>query len=108
MPELWTSGIIRALMNTFAVTLISVVVILFIVGILKKFTSGWKVFMILWLPIFVGTMWYLIAHDVQDTVNIGLCAVAMALSAWGVSGWAIHTVSKWQEWRRKSRGGPGA
>jgi hypothetical protein len=71
-----SSGIIRALMSTLALTLISVVVILFIVGILKKFTSGWKLFMILWLPIFVGTLWYLIAHDVQDTVNIGVCAVA--------------------------------
>ena len=92
-------------MNTLAITLISVVVILAIVVALKKFTSGWKLFLILWLPIFAATMWYGIAHDFQD---IGLYAVAMALAAWGVAGWAIHTVNKWQEWRKKSRGGPDA
>ena len=89
---------LRAFMNTLPITLISVAVILLIVGILKKFTSGWKLFIILWLPIFAATMWYGIAHDFQATVNIGVYAVAMALAAWGIAGWAIHTVSKWQEW----------
>jgi hypothetical protein len=70
--------------------------------VLKLFSSDWKIVVVLALPVFAATMWYGISHNYED---IGLYAVVMALASWGVSGRAIFTVRKWQEWRMKSRGG---
>ena len=71
--------------------------------LLRLFTSDWKIVVLLALPIFAVAMWYGISHQYED---IGLYAVAMALASWGVSGWAVTVVRKWQEWRRmKNRGG---
>ena len=72
-------------------------------GFWRLFTADWKVVVILALPIFAAAMWYGISHQFED---MGLYAFAMALASWGVSGRAVFSVRKWQEWRRmKRRGG---
>lgn len=68
--------------------------------ILKWFTSDWKIVLLLALPVFALAMWCGISRGYED---IGLYAVAMALASWGIGGWAVLTVRKWQEWRMKSR-----
>jgi hypothetical protein len=73
--------------------------------IFRVFTSDWKIVAILALPIFGAAMWYGVAHDYKD---MGLYALAIALGSWGISSHAVLAVRKWQEWREKSRGGPGA
>ena len=71
--------------------------------LLRAFTSGWKIVVLLTLPIFIAAMWYGISQHYED---IWLYAVAMLLASWGVAGWAVNVVRKWQEWRRmKNQGG---
>jgi hypothetical protein len=73
--------------------------------ILRLFTSDWKIVVILGLPIFGAAVWYGIAHNYDA---IWLYALAMALASWAISGRAVFTVRKWQEWRMKNRGGRGS
>jgi putative effector of murein hydrolase LrgA (UPF0299 family) len=70
---------------------------------LRAFTSDWKIVVLLALPIFAAAMWYGISQHYED---IWLYAVAMLLASWGVAGWSVNVVRKWQEWRRmKNQGG---
>jgi hypothetical protein len=62
--------------------------------------TDWKIAALIALPVFVGTMWYGIAHDFHD---LALFAIAMGLASLGIGGKVVHIVRSWQAWRAQSR-----
>jgi len=64
------------------------------------FLAGWKVKILLALPIFAFTLWYGISHQFDD---LWLFALAMVIASWEVASAAVHVVHKWQEWQTTRR-----
>ncbi|RMD82502.1 MAG: hypothetical protein D6820_03600 [Lentisphaerae bacterium] len=68
----------------------------------KRAIPGGMIALLIAVPILVATMWYGISNQYK---NIGLYAIAMGMGSWSVSGWGVHSVRKWQEWRTNKKSG---
>jgi hypothetical protein len=70
-------------------------------NISRAMTADWKTAILISLPIFVVAMWFGISRGYDQ---IGLFAVAMALSAWSIGDMAASLVKRLREHRLKNRG----